>query len=67
MRSNNNNFIHFIQSTFLFVLNAPNQREKFKNSAVPHGIYTFEIESPAASVKLFSKLRLVFTVLVSRC
>jgi len=43
--SNNNNFINFIQSTFLFVqrLNAPIQREKLKNSTVPQGIYTFEV------------------------
>jgi len=32
MPSHNNNFINFIQSTFLFIqrLNAPNQHEKFK-------------------------------------
>jgi len=45
MPSNNNYFINFIQSTFLFVkrLNAPNQREKFKNSTLPHDVYTFDV------------------------
>jgi len=45
MPSNNTVFINFILSTFLFVqrLNAPNQRENFKNSTVPHGIDTFVV------------------------
>ena len=44
MPSNNNNFINFIQQTFLLVqrINVPYQREKFQNSTVPHDINTFE-------------------------
>jgi len=43
MPSNNNNFINFIQQTFLFEqrINVPDQREKFHHSTVLHAINTF--------------------------
>jgi len=46
MPSSNNNFINFIQQTFLFVqrINVPYQREKFQHSTVLHDIYTFECQ-----------------------
>ena len=53
MPSHNDNFINFIQSTFMFVhrSNVPIQHEKLKNFTVLHGIYAFEVMWSVAKVE----------------
>jgi len=52
MPSHNDNFINFIQSSFMFVhrSNVPSQHEKFKNFTFLHGIYAFEVMWSVAKV-----------------